>query len=47
MTKKQINKEILEIIEQQNKDRLALSNLNKLIRLQNKRIRQLIEMRDK
>ena len=46
MTKKQINDEILEITKQLQSDKLAVSMLNKLIRLQYKRINQLLVMRD-
>lgn len=46
MTKKQINNEILEITKQLQSDKLAVSQLNRIIRLQYQRINQLLEMRD-
>ena len=46
MTKKEINEEILLITKQLRSDKLALSKLNQIIRLQYKRIDQLLEMRD-
>lgn len=46
MTKKQINDEILEITKQLQSDKLAVSKLNRIIKLEYKRINQLLEMRD-